>query len=133
MKMTVNDAVNSHECLKKFGEKSIPMSVAVTVAYNQRLLNDVVGEFEKRRGEILEKFGTPDKETGGYKLIGDARKKYNEAGTKLAEEEVDLDLKQITMTALSDDFETGSNDIMFLLWMFKDAPQIEKPKTVKAA
>lgn len=128
MKMTVNDAVNSHECLRKFGEKSIPMSVAVTVAYNQRLLNDVVGEFEKRRGELLDKFGTPDKETGGYKLEEPARKKFNEENRKLADEEIELDLKQITMTALSDDFETGSNDIMFLLWMFKDAPQVAKPK-----
>lgn len=119
MKISVKDAVNSHQSLLKFGDKSLPMNVSLCVARNQKALNDAVAEFEKRRDVLLEKFGERDVETGNTLIKFEDQKKFNAEMEKLTSEELDLPLEQIALKDLGDDFEAESNGLKFILWMFK--------------
>lgn len=117
MKMTVNEAINSHQCLQQFGAKTLPIGVAVTVSRNQKSIADVVAEFEKQRGDLLKKHGETDDE-GNTRIPKANQEKFNDAMRALVDAEVEVETKQITIESLGEDFECDSNSLMFIGWMF---------------
>lgn len=129
MKMTVNEAINSHQCLQQFGSNKIPFMVSLKIGRNQRAIAEVVTEFEKRRGELLKTYGEVGDE-GNTKIPKEKQEKFNEEMRKLVDEEVEVEVTTISENSMPAKFEAESNSLMFLDWMFTtdDKPKARRKK-----
>lgn len=119
MKMTVNEAINSHQCLQKFGAQTLPIHVAVTVSRNQKNIADIVAEFEKQRSDLLKEHGEAD-DKGNTRILPSKQDAFNEAMMALVDAEVEAEIKQVTIESLGENFECDSNSLIFIGWMFSD-------------
>lgn len=118
MKMTIENAINASQCLMQFGQKELPFQVALVIANNQRVLQDVGKEYEKRRLALVDALGEKDEETGKTNVTPQNQRKFQDEITAIVEEEIELDLQTIAQDKLGDDFKIDSNSLVYLQWLF---------------
>jgi len=117
MKMKVSDLLSSQQALQQFGSTKFPIQVSLSIASNNRLINEAAKEYDDRRIEIVKRLGKIDKESGQTTVLPENQQKFTDEINKLTAEEVDLDLKTVSLKDLGLKYEVEPNVVMFLNWM----------------
>jgi hypothetical protein len=117
MKMTVKEALASQQALQQFGSNKFPIQVALTLATNQRVLNEVAEEYNTQRNALVTKHGKEDEETKLPVVTPENGKKFADAVNGLISEEVDLSLKTVSLADLGKKVEMEPNILVALEWM----------------
>lgn len=116
--MKIEEALNSSQALMQFGQQKLPFQVALDVAHNQRQLQEVAKEYDKRRLELVEKYGKKDKETGHTNVEPRHQKTFSDKINDVVAQHIEIDLKQISQELLDDNFEIEPNTMVHLPWLF---------------
>lgn len=120
MKMTVNKVLNSIQGLSELNKTKLPMDLSLKLGRNSRQLHEVQEEFNKRRADVIEAYGKLDTETGETRVMAEHMKSFNEEMTALAEEEVEIEVIQVTREDFPEDFEIEPSALIFLEWMISE-------------
>lgn len=122
MKMTVAKALVSHQALQQLGQTKWPFQASMVIAKNKAELTEIGKEYEKRRQELVKKYGKVP-ETGGQPQVPpESVDKFTEEVMALQDEELNLDLKTVSLVELrgskKEDPEIEPNVLEPLTWMF---------------
>ena len=134
MKMTVKQAVESQQALQQFGANKYPIMASLTIAANQRILNEVAEKYNERRNELVEKLGKIDPDTKAATVTNANQKKFADEVVKIFNEDLELDLKTVSITDLGGlkKLEIEPNTLVGLEWLLTmegQAPTKSKRKT----
>lgn len=119
MKITVADAVASLTAIQQFGRIKLPFQPSMMVAKNGKILQEVKEEFEKRRMALGEELGEHGK--NGLQVKPENVDVFQNRIKEMMSEELDLDLKTVSMADLVDGNgkapEVEPNVLVNLQWM----------------
>lgn len=129
VKLKVSEAVNSAAALQQMGMGKLPIQVAMVLADNQRKLNDIGEIYNKRRNDLIEELGEWDDEVEANKVKKENIREFKERMTVLDDEEVELEIRTVSIRDLGVEFEVESNVLVALHWMITKEGQ--KPSRSK--
>ena len=115
--MTVNEAIASQMALRQLGQNKFPIQTSLILSGNQRQLDEVGEEFNKRRNELVKQYGEPDTENGGHKVKKENIQVFTDEANEMAKEDVELEMKTVSIKDLGKDFEVEANVLAPLHWM----------------
>lgn len=116
--MTVSEAVAAQMALRQLGANKFPIQISLTLAANQRKLDDVGEEFNKRRNELVKKLGEPDEENGGHKVKKENVQEFADTVNDWSQEDITLEgMKTVSIKDLGAKFEVEANVLAPLQWM----------------
>jgi hypothetical protein len=102
----------------------------MTIAKNKSVFEEVGKEYETRRMALVEKYGEPNEE-GDKAVTKENIKKFTDEVTAIQEEEVELDLKTVSIADLGKDLQIEPNIIEHLQWMITMVGQKPTPRKRK--
>lgn len=116
--MTVSEAVAAQMALRQLGANKFPIQISLTLAANQRKLDDVGEEFNKRRNELVKQLGEPDEENGGHKVKKEHVQEFADTVNDWSKEDITLEgMKTVSIADLGAKFEVEANVLAPLHWM----------------
>lgn len=120
MKITVKDAAASLIALRQFGQLKIPFQPSMMIAKNGKILQEVEDEFQRRRQLLGKELGEVD-EQGNTVILPANVDYFQEKMAEILNEELDLDLKTVSLDELKGDNErppdVEPNLLVPLQWM----------------
>lgn len=117
--MKVKDVVESTQALITLGESKFSIKAAMKIAANLRACNEVAEEFSTRRMDLFKELGE-EQGAGSWKVGEENVAEFTEKVEALLNEDIDLDLKTISLEWIGDDVEVAPATLMSLEWMFTD-------------
>lgn len=117
MKLTVLDVINAIAPLGKMASADLPIAIALKLNDSVERLNKVLAAFEKKRKTIEAEF----KIKGEDEVPKDKLDDFNAAVDKIADEEIDLDIKPFSIDDL-EGVKLSSGDIKLVRWLI-EAPE----------
>lgn len=114
MKLKVVEILNSAPVIQQVNSSKLPIAMSLRMVKNNKALQEVVDEFEKRRVEIVkslsdDKGGIPENKTS----------EFNEQIEKVASEEVEVEISTFKIEELSD-LEISPNDLSVISWLIAE-------------
>lgn len=121
MKMTVSAALASHQALAQLGQTKWPFQASMAIAKNKKELSEVGQEYERRRQELVKKHGKAN-DKGDLQVPPELVDKFTKEALAIQAEEVELDLKTVTLLQMKgdkrEDPDIEPNILEHLVWMF---------------
>jgi len=114
MKLTVLDILNAVGPLGKMASADLPIAIALKLDDSVEALNKVLAAFEKKRKTTEAKF-CPE---GESEVPKDKLEDFNAAVDKIADEEIDLDIKPFPIKDL-EGVKLSSGDIKLVRWLIE--------------
>ena len=114
MKLTVLDILNAVGPLGKVASADLPIAVALKLDDSVEALNKILAAFEKRRKTAKAKFCP----AGEEEVPADKLDDFNAAVDKIADEEIDVDIKPFPLDDL-EGVKLSSGDIKLVRWLIE--------------
>lgn len=116
MQLTVQKVLNSLNGIQQFGQGKFAIQTSLIIAANNRALQEVATEYEKRRQELVKKYSEKDKDNNT--IIPPAKVDiYQTSNKKYLDEEVEVELQTVSLKELGAKFEVEANALVALDWM----------------
>jgi hypothetical protein len=96
---------------------ALPIGVAIRLAKNSKIMDEVVEQFKARERLLLEEFGS-EGEPGSFSIPKENIDLMSTAMTMLMTEELDLDIQAVTVEELGSDTVIRPSAILVLDWFF---------------
>lgn len=132
MQLTVQKVLNSLNGITQFGQGKFPIQTSLIIAANNRALQEVATEYEKRRQELVKKYSTKDKDDNTV-IPPEKVDIFQTANGKYLDEEVEVDLQTVSLKELGAKFEVEPNALVALDWMITMEGQKPTRRRRKAA
>ena len=133
MKLLIKDCLSSLQALTEFGKNKYPIQVAMVVAGNTRALQEIGKEYEDRRQELIKTNGKQNAD-GNFEVTKEKSKKFTDAMQAMLDEEVDPDLKTVSIADLGGaKVPMEPNVLVAIDWMITmegQKPSRSKPRGV---
>lgn len=94
-------------------DKALPDKTKYTLARNIRLVRQALKECEKKRKELVKKYGAPDK-MGGHSVLPENAERFDDEWNAILDCEVSLDIRKLEKTHFA---RLSANEISLLDWM----------------
>lgn len=112
--MKVSDLLNAREAIEKIARMEMDAAAALSFAKFTKEVLLVVQDFEKKRAELIKKYGEPDNQ-GNVRVKQENQKKFNSAMKRALNKKVDIEPFDI----FSAGFEIAPSELINAIELFK--------------
>lgn len=120
VKFTLGELKSIEESLKKLIELPLPIKISYSLS---KVLNNISKELillEEQRMNLVRKYGETNPETNEIKVSNDNMNSFIQEFNELLQEELELQIKPISIDSLGDDLKLTPVDMARLEKFFQD-------------
>ena len=114
MKVTIGQLKLSESALLKLSKQDLPILLSFQLGRLIKQISPDLISLEETRLKLVQKYGTPDSESGQTTVLGDAIQKFTEELNPILDTEIQIDFQKIPISSIPEKVELNTSDVMAL-------------------